>query len=58
MRFAQGVVAAVLAAVVVAVVVSGFAYCVEVLFSPSPLVLALVVLAVLVGMAYTAKKWD
>lgn len=50
MRFAQGVVAAVLA--------GGFAYCIFVLFSPSPVCLATIVLGVLVGMAYVAKKWN
>ena len=48
--FSQGVVAVVLA--------GGFAYCVEVLFSPSPLVLAGVAVGTLVGMVYVSKKWN
>lgn len=48
--FAQGAVATLLA--------GGFAYCIAVLFSPSPVCLAAVVLLVLVGLAYTAKKWN
>jgi len=48
--FAQGVVYAALTV--------GFAYCVEVLFSPPPLVLAGIVVGVLAGMAYVHKKWN
>lgn len=48
--FIQGVVAALLA--------GGFAYCIFILFSPTPICLAAVVLLVLVGMAYTDKRWN